>query len=313
MGQPARQQDVGSQVLEELERGHAALIAPLQLATQQSERAILQIGEQLNTMVEGALRYVEDTRGLVERLRDGSGVGLVERIRQHRSGLVAFEAEFVQLVGVQASLAEEALEQCLRLQLVSRSISEIAMAGTILVLQVRIEAAQLQGLSIDLSSIAESLSLLNDQVSLVSERVDNLVHTLRRTLPAIIEQTHQLRQVSRKYTGELERHSRAVEAGTQALGSRLDRALEGASTQLQNILQRSQAALSELQFQDPMIQKLQFIDTMIAQTRNRCAEALGEPADAGPLVFQTNLGDRLPGAPPSDDEDGAEAGELMLF
>ncbi len=297
--------------MDDLGRSHEGLVRTLSDTTRLSEAAILVIGEQLDIIVQQAQAHAAQTSALLSRVSgEGEGEQLVARIRSHREDMQRFEEEFTRLATEQAELADEALEHCLRLQLVNRSISEVAMAGTILVLQVRVEAAQLEGTAIDLSSIAESLSTLNDQIAQVSDRVDNLVHTLRRTLPAIIEQTRLLKQVARKSTVELARQSRAVESGTQALKYRLTRSLETAGEELARILERSQQALSCFQFQDPMIQDLQRLDGIIAQTRTACAGALGSDQRFQPLSYATNLGDL---GEVGDEGASMDSGELLLF
>ncbi len=258
-------------------------------------------------MAKAQIDEIGETVHTLEKKSGGKGEGVISR---HTKAVSSYVRVVNDQLEQQVRVAEEALEQSVEIVRAGAAIADLADAAKILALNARIESSRLHKKGSRFAVIATEMKVLSDGVDSANNLVRDLATRLQGSLPTIAEQMRSMRQETRTFYKELQEHLVEIETEKKDLQIALKDSLSAGDRQLDKILEASQRALSELQFQDPMAQRLQRIDNDLAKAQQNVAHALGN------LVADEDI---PPGRRPfvsdevADGEDEMEEGALLLF
>jgi len=279
-------------------------------ANELTEEKTLTIGQAVDDIVDVAKSQIEEIAGTVKTLEEKSNSGEEGAISRHTKAV----SKYVDHVNVQLErqvrVAQVALEQSVEIVRAGAAIADLADAAKILALNARIESSRLHKKGSRFAVIATEMKTLSDGVDSANNLVRDLAERLQESLPTIAEQMRAMRQETRAFHKELQEHLKEIEDDKKGLQEALHASLKAGDRQLDKILKASQRALSELQFQDPMAQRLQRIDNDLAEAQKATAELLGNHVtdDDIPQGACTLVSDFVE----TEEEEMAE-GELLLF
>lgn len=253
-----------------------------------SERETLAIGQVLSTILESVEGILENSE---------------KELRRSTSAVEDITDEFVQHVEKEAEGQQHAVERVFGLaDDIGKSLESIDLlrhTTEMLAINSKVEAARLGDQGRPFAILAEQMRDLGLSVKKTTESVNASIESVREGLPQIAQHTNAMNEYMQGY----------IEDMKQQLQSQQTANLEGQSsgTNLDQVVELSNRALSHLQFQDPLAQRLGAIEREVAGLRDRI----------GSIV----KGDDLPIVSESRDEEDYEestggqpaSGDIMLF
>lgn len=282
---------------------HRVLVARVDHAVADSERAVLAAGRSIEEIVTEAERHVGDLAQLRVAL-DGDGAphdGLAGRIAQQNATARGFSDCVVAGVSEQGDDTARALTLTEGIGRCAVEIARISSEARLLTVSVRIEAARLGPLGRSVAVIAGQIRDVSLAIEGANRMISELVTALSEVLPPVVEHSRRMQGQSDRYREALEDQSRAIERGVEALrGTMLGSLAEGHARTAQ-VVSMGQEAMSALQFQDPMCKSLR---DMIA-----AVEAVGARHD----IALDNTTAPAETREPRADEGAPARGDVVLF
>lgn len=244
-----------------------------------SEREILACGDVLSNIVTDVGALIDETEAQVRR----SG----ERAE-------ALTGAFMDAIAAEARTQAQAVESVFSLadgiERAVNAIDDLTASTGVLAINAHIEAAHLGDQGRAFGIIAQQLRELSQSIESTTGQVKAAIADVREGLPPIADRATAMQAHTGRYIERMQEHLRATgpEAGE---GCRLDR-----------LVQLSNRALSHLQFQDPLVQRLLGIEREVAELLERIDPLLDGEIEA---VTAGEDRDTRAGAPAS--------GDIMLF
>lgn len=279
-----------SEWVEAFDEGRDDILSRIRDARKVSDAGVVAAGERINAIVRAARSYIDK----VEASLQDTGQSEIERlVEQVRTTVVD-----------QHGMVRQALEHSEDIKKAGAAIEGAASASRLLALNARVEASRLSGTDkAAFDVIAEEVRDLSEEIAKANHRIDGLIDRLLGTLPRIAEEAESARgTVDLLHHEQGERHRR-LQAEVES------RAQEGKAA-VETVLQEARSALSELQFQDPMIQSIEGIDRILVKIRNALVIAAGD-GQAAEAAYDPHLSDDV--EPTADGVVAVDAGELLLF
>lgn len=250
-----------------------------------TDREIRAIGGKVDHIIRSTTAHLRDTRAQVE----------------------ANTTRFAKLGEQMAALKEELASQGAqiagvldRLQDISeagRNIKNLAVQSRILAINSRIEAARLGEKGKPFEVIAHQTHRLNGQIETINQTISTVAEELCETLPAVAER------------------GKAIAASFEAFQVLVDEmgtwAKESRESGIEEIVQDGYQALSHLQFQDPMIQRLEEIDGELRRFAMEVAESTGVTLEEIDPVYIEKMGVTMTDG--NEVKPDIDAGDVMLF
>jgi len=290
-------------------------------ANQTTEAETIEAGRSLERIVSESRSYVNELReGFAEVRGQGAGPGGASPGARAAGGIVPAIAEqtratdaYLKAVAddlrAQREAARQALEQTQNILRMGATIAEVARSSKMLALNASIEAARLGQAGRSFAVIASHMQGLSERVHESNTLVSELAAGLMQLLPRVVEGSEALHERTEAFGADFHAGVDHVQQGTQRLERALQRATTGGDQRVEVIIREGQAALSHLQFQDPVAQRLMRIDKRLEVMERRLAAWLDQPELQGqiadPLQEELGGGDL--------DADLPESGEVMLF
>ena len=304
-------QQAGQRAVEELAQTRSVVGEILEQCNQQTEQEVLHVGHELHEIVTVAESFIHEVRDNFEALHpsptteDADTGGIVDAINQQSDAMHAFMEAVLDNATTQAEASTAALEQVETIMRVGATINEVARSSKMLALNASIEAARLGAQGRSFVVIASQMQSLSERVHESNQLVAEMAGKLLRLLPKIVDTSTDLQQRTDAFHSDFSNSVANVRAGTQKLEGALDSVLGSGDAHLATILQRSQSALSHLQFQDPVAQRLGQVDTELARLE-QCQQALlGSGIDIADLRQELTHG--------TDELTALKSGEVLLF
>ena len=280
-----------------------AALARVGEAAEISEREALSVGELVGTIMRVSQRQRANLEESLQHFSDASG-GSVRRVAAAQSQATAEYLQTIStLIDEQLEFARQAALQCEQISKAGDTIEQATTEARILSLNARITAAQSTADSAAFAAIASEMQALSHTVGQANALVGELAEKLNRQLPMIARQAAAMRAENETFSGPLHEHIDRVEQTTSQLEETLKTTISSGSTHYAEIVRASQRAISHLQYQDPMVQRL----------RRACLDLR--------LIVEGDDGDEQDSDAPQgfapddgEDEDGAQdAGDVLLF
>lgn len=291
----------------------AQVLELIQKAEEISERAVLDVGQNVNSIVRDARDYIGHLKDSLGSVGDDTSEQSVTHAIVRQSDAVArFMEDMGQHLRVQEDKAQQAVEQSIKIIEAANTIKTMAYTARILSLNAHIEAARLGPHGHAFQVIVKEMLKFSEVVEETNLKVSGLAEDLQELLPQIAHQTKTIRHDTEIFSGKLETLNSSVEESTHHLKEMVVQTMTDGDARLQKVLDLSMQALSHLQFQDLMIQDVQRVDTLLYELHTLLLDRLGSSEEPGEPRYMIRLGDAMSESE-REDEEMLEEGELLLF
>jgi hypothetical protein len=251
-------------VIEVGERISTRVVCALESIRADTETAVLAIGEQLNEVVQIATRDNDVVQSMFGGITDkgagdspaNGGLSITRAIDTQLRTVDAYVAETRQFFTEQLAFARSAGEACDRIADCAKGVSELMKMSHLLALSMQIESSRLGVEGRAISAIGEEMKRFSLQVRTANDAIGVALQSLTSSIPVILQQTSTMDERTGQFSTELGSQVIDVKQQTAQLTDSLRNVLERAKVRNDHMVKASQATLSELQFQDPMAQKL---------------------------------------------------------
>lgn len=264
-------------ILEKSDAARQALQAPLIGA---DVRILIEIGDSHEQIAQ----RIKDVQAVTERevLACGNVLGeIVDKARHltdESNRAVALSmtrseeitGQFVQGMREDIVTQETAVQRVLELaggiEAAVAAINDLTLSSKVLAINARIEAARLGAQGKGFAVIADSLSGLSGVIRAASDTVSSSIEAIRKGLPQMRASAASMNERTSVFIEQVSRQVKSAAAQTGDFQS------DGSLAELQEL---SNQALSHLQFQDPMAQKLLSINDDLTRVKERVRQILG--------------------------------------
>jgi methyl-accepting chemotaxis protein len=267
-------------------------------AAHSSEAATLATGGMLMRVLHEARAQVDDLGALSSRVSgaDGDSAGQIaaDTSREMRS----FVTELSRQLSDQVSSLHRATEAMQSILRVGARIDEIATASRFLALNAVVEASRLGDAGAASRVIAQEMKELSQSVEAANGQVSELARQLSTTLPEVAATTSHIDEKVSAFRHTFDEKLRALDNAFAELRTVAQTSVDKSSARLESIVQSSHEALSQLQFQDPMVQGLRKIDTIISNSQSNVQMiflADGERMDPTAIQHIESVGEEMDG------------------
>jgi methyl-accepting chemotaxis protein len=278
---PAGDAALRAGIQSEIARGEARVERRLEEVKTITEREILACGDVLSRIVENA-----------RALSDESARALVASSERSELLTSRFIADMQANIAAQEGAVKQVLALAENIKSAMEAINGLSRHSNILAINARIEAARLGERGSGFAVIADEMRELSRTIHGTADKVSAAIGAVRQGLPTVGERAAAMQQRTRAFITEVadEMKSEALQSGAGAASAR----------RLEAVLELSNAALSHLQFHDPMTQQLAAVSADLTATAERVQRLLN-----GESVLDAVEEDAAP--------QQAAAGKIILF
>ena len=272
-----------SQVMAEIAEGKERIAARVEDLKVLTGREILACGDVLSSIVDNVRALVSETDRTVQASLARSE-GLTSRfVTEMQEDLLAQETAVTQVL-LLADGIEDAID----------AINGLAQSSHMLAINASIEAARLGSHGRGVAVIAGQMREMSKTVRTTADTVRSSIGAVRQGLPPVRERATSMHERTRSFIDVVAEQVKSTSLQTDA-GS-------AGSGRLDAVIELSNVALSHLQFQDPLVQKLTSMNRDLDVLEGRVRRVLD-----GDVDLAAAEDDRSPG--------GVEPapGEVMLF
>lgn len=234
----------------------ATALQRIKEASEISEREALSVGQLLGKIMEVAQRQHASLENSLDQFSDSSE-GSIRQVAAAQSEAIAnYLARLSSLINEQLELTKLAALQCEQISKAGSTIEQATIEARILSLNARITAAQNNSGGAAFAAIASEMQALSQTITQANALVGTLATELNKQLPLIARQAAAMGEENSRFSGILHGHISRVEETTRKLEGTLRDTIYSGSAHYAQILRASQRAVSHLQYQDPMVQRL---------------------------------------------------------
>ncbi|MEN0066617.1 MAG: methyl-accepting chemotaxis protein [Myxococcota bacterium] len=275
-----------------------------------SEEGVLTAGRCVTHIVSTVTDQTSFTQKMGDRLRNDDQVS--STVREQNEAIQAFSRTVKNRLEEQRDMAERALHESKEVTQAGERITAIANASHILALNAQIEASRSGEMGKCFGVIATEMSSLQKDIHKANAVVNELSESLSHTLPRFISLTSELEALVHQLSTDLVAHQEHVRKAEKRILGLVMQAVDMGKDRMGEILETSNEALSALQFQDPVMQRLWQLSEGARQLSDATERVLmgsaSERDERAPEEAPIPLGNPL-----ELEFEDAEAGELMLF
>lgn len=219
-----------------------------------TEREVLGCGEELSTLV-------DTVRDLIA---DGDREAALAATRsQEITG--RFVGGMQEDMAAQQAAVREVLTLADGIQVATASIEQLTQMSHILALNMRIEAARAGEHGRGFAVIATQMREMANTIRSAADQVNAAVGGVRASLPTVMAHSTSMQERAQRFITEMATH---VEAATAQAGS------GGQHDRLDAVMALSNAALSHLQFHDPLVKQLDAVSREMSDCERRIQRVL---------------------------------------
>lgn len=272
-----------ARVRRELEKIHARVSGDVRDLQALSEKEILSIGNVLSTIVDRVDGIVADSRA---------------QLRESTNSVEALTETFLAEVEKESAAQQGAVDKVVAItDDMGRSIESIdylRQSTEMLAINSLIEAARLGEQGKSFGVLAAQMRDLAKSVKETTSSVNESIEGVRRDLPSIAEHNAAMQAHMQSYIEDIKAQLQKQQV--------LD-AQSGDGSSLDEVVELTNRALSHLQFQDPLVQRLGAIEREVGAMAERLDAVLHDEQTA---EIQPEAGDPEVG-------DGPASGNIMFF
>ena len=291
-------------ISEEIARTRTTIERAIADAIAMSERETLAVGRILADIVGDSKKQVDalDTALRHLEVRDTGEPTIGEAIAAQSEAVNAFVSTISTDLRAQGELATRAATFTAGIASSSRKISQIAGEVKILAINSIIESSRLGAEGASFRVIAKHMKDLSAEVQGTNAQVADVASQLSALLPDIASRSSNMTRVSEHFSTDLKGHLSRVEASSSRLRTDLAGAVTESRTSVKRLLGLSEEALSHLQYQDVVANRLRGVVRAVEST-----SAVVESLDGAHVPITHTA------AAPKEAAPELEAGEVALF
>lgn len=252
---------IGARALALVGRSNARVAERITEAKAFTEREVLGCGDDLSTLVS----TVRDL--IAESDRDAAA-----EAARSRDVTARFVTGMQQDMAAQQSAVREVLVLADGIQAATASIERLTQMSHILALNMRIEAARAGEHGRGFAVIATQMRDMAGTIRTAADEVNTAVAGVRAGLPTVMAQSASMQERAQRFIAET---SAQGEAASQHSGS-----ASAQHARLDSVMALSNAALSHLQFFDPLVKQLDAVGQDLADCELRLQRAIDGHDDA---------------------------------
>lgn len=261
-----------------------------------SEKEIMAIGESVQHIVDHTRQFIDESTQAVERSFAGQSATLGNYLDHAQ-----------QTADIQRNAVQQALALSEDITKAGAAVDRLASQARLLALNAKIEAARLGSEGNAFGVITEQMNHLSLEIAKTNRLIAHATQAIKTCLPVITEQTSaQIRS--------LEDFSQTMQQLKAGVELSLSTTTSAGDSHITMILNLAYAALSHLQFQDPMIQSMQKIDFLMRDLHDGVNKEFGTAASTVlSSSYVETLGSKMADERPGEVETHRTAGEVLLF
>ena len=287
-----------------LELAHESLVACLRETNEIAERAVLDSGNALNAIVIEAMAQLDDAARSMNGTAGEDG-SLGDALRTSSETLADYLACFDRQTEALGDQMQVAVAGCRQVANFVKEFDSAILTCDALAIFMKIEVARLPAKDHHVGVLADELRSLSMDLRRLADNVESVSGGLSAELTGVADSAQRSASVRAEVSTTLDASIGEIEE----LGAKLEATLRMslADGPTMEIVRCSQQALSRLQYQEPLTQELQRLDSLAAELRTQVASSAGRSGVVAPLVYAARLGDK--DASPAD----APASGVFLF
>jgi methyl-accepting chemotaxis protein len=286
------------------------LIQRVRSVNQTTAQEVSEAARHLSQIVERARDYIDNSQRALARLQGQGDDSLGRLIATQATFLRGHAHDMSDRAAAQDERARGAAASAKSIADLAASIERLAGEARLLAVNARIESSRLGAQSAGFEVLASEMQRLSDEVAQTNERVGELAGRLGQDLPWIAQHARDFREAMEVFASTTRVQLDDTEKGVSELRTLVANVARAGNTVMEDILGGSRAALSHLQFQDVVSQKLRQLDTLAHKAQLEALHGLAANAEViseVPEAEYTMLGDG------EGDSVVASSGDVMLF
>lgn len=255
MSEPDRESDrefVTDEIRQEIRHEIARILV-------ETESSTLALGDNLGAIVRGAEDYVRAIRERMGALDGGPHGGVTSVLDEQCSAVDHFVDEMSGAVDAQARVADQVIETSRTVAGAAQAVAQISMQSRMLCLNTMIEAGRLGELGRPFMVIGDQMRELSEGIARSNQLISKLAADLVPLLDDVKSNIAGLRGRTDTFRGESREQRGRIQEVTGELQRTAASSLTLGDDKLESIIQRSNAALVNMQMQDIVAQRLRRI------------------------------------------------------
>lgn len=271
----------------------------------ETEAATLSVSQSLDHVVQAAQAFIGDIKSRLGELeREGEG-GVSTTLDRQCELVTSFLAELRKSVQLQREAAQRMLSTSHKVAAAADSVSQISIASRVLCLNTMIEAGRLGDIGQPMIVIADQMRSLSEQIGKSNEMISASISSLLPTLEEVDASSASVDERAASFSKEFEVQAREVGAIADRLRDTAHAALDGGDDKLDKILGNSRSAITSLQTQDLVSQRLRRVLQLLDRSGAEVEHPLATPTAEQDVYLSDAIG--------GDDKRELDAGEMMMF
>jgi methyl-accepting chemotaxis protein len=248
------------QVMTEIAAGKARIAACVDELKARTEREVLACGDVLSTIVDTVRDLIAETDRTVATSLERSERVTSRFVTEMRDDILAQEAAVNEVLRLAGGI-ESAID----------AINGLAQSSHMLAINAQIEAARLGHQGRGVGVIADQMREMSTTVRTTADTVRSSIGAVRQGLPPVKERAMSMRNRTRSFIEVVAEQVRSASRQTDTGSAGSDR--------LDAVMGLSNTALSHLQFQDPLAQRLASIGADLEVVEGRVGRILDGETD----------------------------------
>lgn len=264
----------------------------LRSARADSEEAVLRIGseisefykiaKQANEAINSSLQIAVDSGD--DSTKDGGSGQLcvTEMIRKQQENMSSFLSQVIAYFDRQTELAGQSKSSFSDVQNCVKQVERIVRSAQVLAVNVQVESARLGEKGRAFSILGSKMKTFSEQVEQANESIQTAVGDVVGVMSDFESEALEIDSQLHGYVTQFSNDLAQVDSRAKELKTSMVDTLEMVNSSNKALIERSQNALSALQFQDPLVKNLLQIEDDLRQLNDIVQTGQCEAAEAAP-------------------------------
>ena len=247
----------------------------LRSARADSEEAVLRIGteisefykiaKQANEAINSSLQIAVDTGDDSEKDDDSGQLCVTDMIRKQQVNMSSFLSQVIAYFDRQKELAGQSKSSFADVQNCVKQVERIVRSAQVLAVNVQVESARLGEKGRAFSILGSKMKTFSEQVEQANESIQTAVGDVVGVMSDFESEALEIDSQLHGYVDQFSNDLAQVESRANELKTSMVDTLEMVNSSNEGLIERSQNALSALQFQDPLAKSLVQIEDDLLQ------------------------------------------------
>jgi uncharacterized phage infection (PIP) family protein YhgE len=277
-----------------------------------TQQGVLQAGEILGQILAQRQATADRLQGSLSTVELEHAPQIRAAVHAQTELVEAYVAEVTPLWDEALRLVAAALECTSEINQCAANVAQVSKAMGVLQMCCKSEIAHLGEAALSFRSTVVEMQGLTQSTDALNRRLERLSSELSTDLPPIAALTTSERRRTRSFHAQIRQSLAGVEQASESLVSEVSAKLAAGRSHEQAFIAASYAAISALQFQDPLVQDLQRIDSRLGEFRD-LLDGLEPDDERSFIAYRANVGDIADEPEDEADEASLEGGEFLLF